>query len=102
FLYAVAVKGTTGVRDSHEEDLGAYLSMLKKYSQVPVLAGFGVSNAEQAHAMSNHCDGVIVGSKIVDLLHQGKTTEVHDLIQASIKKNPSYSESLAKDRFLFL
>lgn len=91
FLYAVAVKGTTGVRDSHEEDLGAYLSMLKKYSQVPVLAGFGVSNAEQAHAMSNHCDGVIVGSKIVDLLHQGKTTEVHDLIQASITKNPSYS-----------
>ena len=65
--------------------------MLKKYSQVPVLAGFGVSNAEQAHAMSNHCDGVIVGSKIVDLLHQGKENEVRELMQASITKKPSFS-----------
>lgn len=91
FLYAVAVKGTTGVRDSHEEDLEAYLSLLKKHSKVPVLAGFGVSNREQAHAMSAHCDGVIVGSKIVDLLHQGKENDVRDLIQASITKKPSFS-----------
>lgn len=86
FLYAVAVKGTTGVRESHEEDLGAYLSLLKEHSQVPVLAGFGVSNAEQAQAMSAHCDGVIVGSKIVDLLHQGKDAEVGQLIETSIAK----------------
>lgn len=91
FLYAVAVKGTTGVRDTHEEDLSTYLATLKKYSKVPVLAGFGVSNATQAHEMSAHCDGVIVGSKIVDLLHKGKDVEVHDLIQASITKNPSFS-----------
>lgn len=85
FLYAVSVMGTTGARRSHSEEVKGYLENLKKYSTVPVLAGFGVSNVEQAQELSAHCDGVIVGSKIVDLLHQGKNEEVKQLIQGSLK-----------------
>ncbi|WP_068676277.1 tryptophan synthase subunit alpha [Oceanobacillus sp. Castelsardo] len=84
FLYAVAVMGTTGVRSSHSDNVKGYLENLKKYSSVPVLAGFGVSSVEQAHELSSHCDGVIVGSKIVDLLYQGKHDEVRNLIQSSV------------------
>lgn len=89
FLYAVAVKGTTGVRASHEDNISTYLDILKQHSHVPVLAGFGVSNPEQARELSSHCDGVIVGSKIVDLLHEGKDTEVRTLIEKSVTKKPS-------------
>lgn len=85
FLYAVAVMGTTGARSSHGDNVKSYLENLKKYSTVPVLAGFSVSTVEQAHELSSHCDGVIVGSKIVDLLHQGKNNEVKNLIQGSIQ-----------------
>jgi tryptophan synthase alpha chain len=81
FLYAVAVTGTTGAREANETGVHEYLQTLKKYSNVPVLAGFGVSNPEQARDLSSSCDGVIVGSKIVDALHQGKTDEVRQLIQ---------------------
>lgn len=84
FLYAVSVTGTTGARASHGSDVGTYLEMLKKYSTVPVLAGFGVSTPEQAHELSSHCDGVVVGSKIVDLLHEGKNDEVRQLIEGSL------------------
>ena len=84
FLYAVSVTGTTGARATHHERVYSYLETLKKYSNVPVLAGFGVSSPEQAHELSNHCDGVIVGSKIVDLLHQGKDEEVRALIKESL------------------
>jgi tryptophan synthase alpha chain len=84
FLYAVAVMGTTGVRESHSDNVKGYLKYLKKHSNVPVLAGFGVSSVEQAQELSSHCDGVIVGSKIVDLLHKGKNNEVKNLIQGSI------------------
>lgn len=91
FLYAVAVKGTTGVRASHQDNIADYLANLKKHSHVPVLAGFGVSSPEQAHALSAHCDGVIVGSKIVDLLHHGKEAEVRHLIEASITKKTSFA-----------
>ncbi|MBO1002273.1 tryptophan synthase subunit alpha [Pseudogracilibacillus auburnensis] len=84
FLYAVSVTGTTGARTSHHERVATYLETLKKHSTVPVLAGFGVATANQAHELSSHCDGVIVGSKIVDLLHQGKEDEVRQLIVDSL------------------
>lgn len=84
FLYAVAVTGTTGERVEHQERVSDYLKTLKQHSSVPVLAGFGVSNSAQAHALSAHCDGVIVGSRIVDLLHQEKDAEVRQLIQDSL------------------
>ena len=84
FLYAVSVTGTTGARASHGNDVGSYLEMLKEHSQVPVLAGFGVSSPEQAKNLSAHCDGVIVGSKIVDLLHEGNDKDVRKLIEGSL------------------
>ena len=84
FLYAVAVRGTTGARETYEHDVASYLETLKEHSSVPVLAGFGVSTAEQAHELSSHCDGVIVGSTIVQLLHEGKDEEVRTLIQNSL------------------
>lgn len=87
FLYAVSVTGTTGERAKHDDRVAQYLQTLKEYSDVPVLAGFGVSNPTQAHNLSAHCDGVIVGSKIVQLLHEGKKEEVATLIKDSLERN---------------
>lgn len=81
FLYAVAVTGTTGAREANEAGVHDYLQTLKKHSNVPVLAGFGVSTAKQARELSTSCDGVIVGSKIVDLLHREETEDIKQLIQ---------------------
>ncbi|RDW21082.1 tryptophan synthase subunit alpha [Oceanobacillus arenosus] len=85
FLYAVSVMGTTGARQSHGANVQDYLDTLKENSPVPVLAGFGVSSIEQAHELSAHCDGVIVGSRIVELFDQGQDEEVRKLIQGSIE-----------------
>ncbi|MFD1850855.1 tryptophan synthase subunit alpha [Oceanobacillus bengalensis] len=91
FLYAVSVLGTTGARKAHSNDVKAYLKILKEHSSVPVLAGFGVSSVEQAQDLSTNCDGVIVGSKIVELLHEGKDAEVRKLIQGSVMEEVSSS-----------
>lgn len=85
FLYAVSVMGTTGARNAHSDNVAAYLRTLKENSSVPVLAGFGVSSIEQARELSVNCDGVIVGSKIVDLFHEGKTDKVRELIKGSVR-----------------
>jgi len=89
FLYAVAVTGTTGARVEHDDNIGSYLQELKEASSVPVLAGFGVSNADQAKHLSSFCDGVIVGSTIVRLFHEGKDTEICKLIQDSVSCSTS-------------
>ncbi|MEK3889587.1 tryptophan synthase subunit alpha [Bacillus sp. FSL K6-3431] len=86
FLYAVTVKGTTGARAKYEEGLSAYLQELQEFSAAPVLAGFGVSSPEQVKELGASCDGVIVGSKIVDLLAKGERDQIVELIAASKQK----------------
>ena len=83
FIYAVTVTGITGVRNNFSADLSAFLGSVKSASSVPVLAGFGVSNAEQVREVCKHCDGVIVGSKIIDLFEQDDLAGIRQLIRAS-------------------
>lgn len=87
FLYAVTVKGTTGARSEYDAEVSGYLEKLTSISSAPVLAGFGVSNPEQVRDLGEHCDGVIVGSKIVQLLADGKRDEIAALIEASKQLN---------------
>lgn len=83
FLYAVTVTGITGSRIDFNEEVGKYLQQIKNVSPLPVLAGFGISTPEQVKEISQFCDGVVVGSKIVDLFFQGNLVEIENLIQAS-------------------
>ncbi|WP_144463113.1 tryptophan synthase subunit alpha [Siminovitchia fortis] len=83
FLYAVTVKGTTGARSEYEEGVAGYLKELKSLSSAPVLAGFGVSTPEHVQSLSRHCDGVIVGSKIVRALADEKPDDIKELINAA-------------------
>src|SRR5699024_379647 len=80
FLYAVTIKGTTGGRKSFDSDTYSHLEKIKSIADVPVCAGFGVSNVEMAEKLGSYSDGVIVGSKIVELLHQGEDDKIKDLI----------------------
>ncbi|MDG5470498.1 tryptophan synthase subunit alpha [Jeotgalibacillus sp. ET6] len=84
FLYAVTVTGITGARSAVSENLESFIYSLKKHSSVPVMAGFGISTPEQVKEISSLGDGVIVGSRIVDLLHQGKREEITQLIEAAV------------------
>ncbi|EUJ32846.1 tryptophan synthase subunit alpha [Listeria floridensis FSL S10-1187] len=76
FIYAVTVNGTTGERQTFGLGLDAHLKVLKREADIPVLAGFGISNAEQVEAFSQVADGVVIGSKIVTLLHEGRREEL--------------------------
>ncbi|WP_409270329.1 tryptophan synthase subunit alpha [Neobacillus sp. SCS-31] len=89
FVYAVTVKGVTGGRDSFEEGLPTFLAEVKSASRLPVFAGFGVTSGEQARELANYCDGVIAGSKIVQLLHEGKMAELEELVSCFKKEKES-------------
>ncbi|WP_053366815.1 tryptophan synthase subunit alpha [Bacillus sp. FJAT-27245] len=89
FVYAVTVKGVTGGRGSFEEGLATFLSKVKSVSRLPVFAGFGISSAEQAHELGSYCDGVIAGSTIVQLLHEGRLAELEELVSCFKKEKES-------------
>lgn len=82
FLYAVTINGTTGARNVVNENIGDHLQILTEDSKVPVLAGFGISTPEHVKEMTENCDGVVVGSRIIDLLQENKLSEIKELIDA--------------------
>jgi len=88
FLYTVTVKGITGVRNEYDSELTSFIKSVKEVSDIPVMAGFGISSKEQIQQISKYCDGVIVGSRIVELFEQGRLSEMEDLMSViKLKSN---------------
>jgi len=71
FVYGVSLLGVTGERTSLASQAGEMGRRLKAVTDVPVLLGIGISNAEQAVEAAQFGDGVIVGSALVARLLQG-------------------------------
>ncbi|ALT81300.1 MULTISPECIES: tryptophan synthase subunit alpha [Streptococcus] len=81
FIYAVAINGVTGKTGNYRDDLDKHLTNLKTIADIPVLTGFGVSTPADIERFNKVSDGVIVGTKIVRGLHEGKTDDVADFVK---------------------
>ena len=68
FIYLVSVTGVTGARDSLPPDLTAFVARVRSLATQPLCVGFGISNPEQARQVARIADGVIVGSRIIQLM----------------------------------
>jgi tryptophan synthase alpha chain len=71
FIYAVTMTGTTGKNVAVPPEVLEYFARVKRISQLPVCAGFGIRSREQVERLSPHVDGVIVGSALVEVLERG-------------------------------
>ncbi|MCS6974966.1 MAG: tryptophan synthase subunit alpha [Cyclobacteriaceae bacterium] len=72
FLYAVSLSGVTGARKQFSEEQEKFLDRLSRLKlKNPVLAGFGISNAESYQRVCRYVNGAIVGSAFIELLGKG-------------------------------
>ena len=67
-IYLVSVTGVTGARQSLPESLPAFVARVRKIAAQPLCVGFGISTPEQARQVAHLADGVIVGSRIIQLM----------------------------------
>jgi len=69
FIYMVSLLGVTGSREKLSDMVEGLVGKLKKLTSVPVCVGFGISKAEHAATIASAgADGVIIGSKLVQLI----------------------------------
>ncbi|MEJ8554487.1 tryptophan synthase subunit alpha [Tepidibacter sp. Z1-5] len=71
FVYCISSKGVTGTRDCFEVDLSNFINKVKEYTTTPLAIGFGISNKESIKNLKGLCDGLIVGSAIVEKIEKG-------------------------------
>ena len=68
FLYVMGIEGVTGARESLADSTLKLVSMVRKYTDLPALAGFGISRREHAAAVvSAGADGAIAGSAYAEI-----------------------------------
>jgi tryptophan synthase alpha chain len=70
FVYYVSITGITGAAAPDTAKVTAAVARIKRHTELPVAVGFGVKTAEQARAIAERADGVVVGSALVDVLRQ--------------------------------
>ncbi|MGA7163005.1 MAG: tryptophan synthase subunit alpha [Pseudolabrys sp.] len=68
FVYYVSVTGVTGTAAPDTSKVTGAVARIKRHTRLPVAVGFGVKTAEQARAIAEGADGVVVGSALVDAM----------------------------------
>ena len=70
FVYYVSITGITGSAAPDPGKVKEAVARIKRHTKLPVCVGFGVRTAEQARALAQTGDGVVVGSALVDAVRQ--------------------------------
>jgi len=71
WLYLVAVTGTTGARTEVSPALAGLVERARAVTARPLYAGFGISTPEHASAAAGLADGIVVGSRAVEVATAG-------------------------------
>jgi tryptophan synthase alpha chain len=68
FLYAIARAGVTGARIDSSSEAKVLVERARRYSELPIAVGFGISTREQVAQVWSYADAAVIGSAIVNVI----------------------------------
>lgn len=104
FVYYVSVLGVTGTKAPDASNVSDAVARIKAHTDLPVAVGFGVRTSEQAQAIANGADGVVVGSALVDAVKNSldgdalPTRETAKAVHKIVRELASGVKKAANDR----
>ena len=85
FIYVMNVEGVTGTRKSLQGSTLTLIERVRSHTDLPILAGFGISNREQAASVvAAGADGVISGSAIAKIYGESIGDPIRSLPEVAI------------------
>jgi tryptophan synthase alpha chain len=73
FIYMVSITGVTGARDTLPPGLESFVQRVRQKARQPLCVGFGIATPAQARRVAAVADGVIVGSRLIQLIDEDAT-----------------------------
>jgi tryptophan synthase alpha chain len=70
FVYYIAIAGVTGAKTADIDTLKNQVENLRRFTNLPIAAGFGIKTSRQANDVSRFSDAVVVGSALVDAIYK--------------------------------
>lgn len=86
YVYYVSLKGVTGAGNLDLSAIEQKIPQLRKHISIPIGVGFGIRDAETARAVAALCDGVVVGSRLVQEIENSKEDKVLENISRLVKE----------------
>ena len=89
FIYLVSRTGVTGEQTSLSAAAAPLIERMRKFTDLPLAVGFGISNRDQVRQVAAYADGVVVGSAIV------RTIEKHGADPTLAQRLEEFTSDLA-------
>ena len=75
FLYVISRTGVTGAKDVLPDDLPGLLRRVRKFTQLPIAVGFGISLPGHVSVLGGLADAAVVGSALVSEIEKASNVE---------------------------
>ena len=72
FVYAISRAGITGTRDEMSNAAQELVSRTRRFTDLPIAVGFGVSSNEHVNEVLRYADAAVVGSAIVSVIENSE------------------------------
>jgi tryptophan synthase alpha chain len=92
FVYAVSRLGVTGMQKQISGDAPDVVRRLRKFTgprKLPIAVGFGISNPQQFAEAGKYCDGVVVGSALVETIERSRGREAQAVAEFVRRLKPA-------------
>ncbi|MDH2918759.1 MAG: tryptophan synthase subunit alpha [Sideroxydans sp.] len=86
YVYYVSLKGVTGSGSIDLSAIEEKMPQLRKHIKLPIGVGFGIRDASTAKAVAALCDGVVVGSRIVQEIEDSNAQNVLENVGRLVKE----------------
>lgn len=86
FVYAISRVGITGTQQTIASDAAELVGRLRKFTELPIAVGFGISNAGHVAAVGEFADAAIIGSALVALIEKTPPSEAAAAIGGFIRE----------------
>jgi len=96
FIYAISRVGITGKQQSMTSDAAALVARIRRWSELPVAVGFGISTAEHVAQVAEFADAAVVGSAIVELIERSAPDKAPEAVARFIKGLRQPHEALTR------
>ena len=86
FIYYVNLRGVTGSSNLNLDEIKNNIGKIKQYSDLPVMAGFGIKTANDAKILAESSEGIVIGSSIVEMINEESNSKEFDRISNYLKE----------------
>ncbi len=86
FVYAISRAGVTGTRNELSNEAKKLVERTRKFTDLPIAVGFGVSNSQHVNEVLDYADAAVVGSAIVSVIEKSEKEKTVENVSKFVKE----------------